>query len=178
MNLKEEYEKTLEKLKAGQRPLLDYPATELNELEKHFEKAIEEEDHLTLKMVLCLLDHMKRGNQQFEKALMKCLQREGKESDIIIYSLNASVKHIIGVYQLAGNKLPLDYMTTLKNLLYSKNYEIVEWALRTLDETGNRGRILKDDLKKIRPSKLTFNRHKLEVIKLINYIEGKWGRHV
>ncbi len=165
------YKDILEDLKLGGRALRRFNTQELKELEGILATSQGEE----LQKVLCIIEHSMSFHPAFEPLLLKILNAE-TDSEILVFALNASRKHILSSYQQQGKRVEFSFLEALQKLLYSKSPEVVEWTLRTIEEMGSQGIFFKKDLNNIKPAPWKwFNEHQRSVREIIAMLEHRWS---
>lgn len=176
MNINERYESIMKGLALGHRGLVRFNAEETQELESHLHTKLSEKNFSELGKILCLIEHSSLPHQGFEKDLVRALNSDLPDP-LIIFALNAARKHILQARFNKGNRLEFDFLETLKKLLHSKNPEVVEWSLRTIEECGNQGVYFLQEFDKIKPAPWKwFNAHQRAVRELITLLERRWRR--
>lgn len=187
MDIQNTYDKILQDLKNETRPLLKLKEEDFKEcflaLGNSFEnlknsyndKKSEEE----IKQTLCILDHTTNHSPIFEGILCRILKADFITTEIKIYCLSATQGMIIQRRNFLGEKLPDFYLDTLELLLKSKDPELYEWTLRTIDETGSQGKSLAKTILSSRPRFLKMlNSHYRNSHDLIEMLTNKWGLSV
>ncbi len=176
MNLHERYDSIMKGLALGHRGLVRFHSDEIIELENLLSTMLEEKKITDLEKVLCLIEHSSIPHQGFEKSLISALNSDLPDP-LIIFALNAARKHVLQARFNKGNRLEYDFLETLKKLLHSKNPELVEWTLRTIEECGNQGVYFLQEFAKIKPAPWKwFNAHHRAVRELITLLERRWRR--
>ncbi len=176
MNLHERYQAIMIGIEQGHRGLTRFSSEENEEINSLLQKTREEKNLQDLEKVLCLIDHSMMPHQGFEKELLSVLNSDLPDH-LIIFALNAARKHIIQARFNKGNRLEYDFLETMKRLLHSKNPEVVEWTLRTIEECGGQGVYFLREFDKIRPGPWKwFNAHQRAVRELITLLERRWRR--
>lgn len=175
------YQDTIEKLKNGQRPQIKLTPELLAELKLEWEKALAMStdkvmQNETLKKILCILDNSQTTTSELNELFIKTL-KEIKDHELIVYALAASQKHVIADGLKTGTMISLEYFEVLKNLLLSKNPEVKEWTLRTIETMGPLSLRLKKEVLNAKPGLLKiFNKHQKASAQLVNYLESEWKR--
>ena len=130
----------------------------------------------TLKKILCILDNSQNTTSELNDLFIKTL-KEIKDQEILIYTLSASQKHVIADGLKNGKMISIDFFEVLKNLLLSKNPEIKEWTLRTIETMGPLSLRFKKEVLAAKPGFLkVFNQHQKNSFQLIEYLEKEWIR--
>jgi hypothetical protein len=173
MNIDEIYEKLIKNLGLGHRALMRFSKDELEIL--NLELLSQSEHHL--EKVLTILIHLATPQNLFEENLLKIL-KINLSAKICIFSLNASRKHVIEARKIKGQRLDFEFLEILKFKLYDSNPEIVEWTLRTIEESGSQGVYFLQELDKIKPPPWKwFNKHHRAVREIIALLERRWSPH-
>ncbi len=185
LNMNENYQRiyqdTIEKLKNGQRPQVKLTPELLAELKQEWEKALASGtdkvlQNETIKKVLCILDNSQTTTSELNELFIKTL-KEIKDHELIIYTLAASQKHVIADGLKNGKMISIEYFDILKSLLLSKNPEIKEWTLRTIETMGPLSLRFKQEVLAAKPGLLKiFNQHQKASSQLIEYLEKEWKR--
>lgn len=170
MNIQKTYEEILLSIQQGGRGLKRYSSQELEELNELLKRPGYEIDK-----VLCLVEHSANLYPDFEPQLLKLLSTELPGSSTI-FALNCARKHIIQSRFQRGVRLTYEFLELLKKLLHSKNPEIVEWTLRTIEECGAQGVYFRQEFDKIKPPPWKwFNAHQRAVREIIALLERRWS---
>jgi len=168
------YEKVLNELKMGKRPLLNLSIDELIELAMAWEELIEKKETEKLLPILCILDHTKSSHADLHAPLIKTLQ-ESNHNDILVFTLSASLKVVIEECERQGKRIPFDFIKSLETPLNSNHPEVLEWSLRVVDALGHQSIILKELILQKKPGILSvFNQHKKNSRQIIEYLEKRW----
>ena len=111
-------------------------------------------------------------NEQFIKTFEKV-----RNQDLLIYALAASQKHVIGESLKTGTMISAEYFEKLKELLKSKNPEVVEWTLRTIESMGPLSLRLVSDVRSVKFGIFKFlNQHQKSSSQLISLMEKQWEK--
>lgn len=176
MNIDELYQKTISSLEKGERALNRFTKDELGELVELLNLEINNPDTARLEKILCLVDHTATDDGRFEPAILATLKKQ-LPPRILVFALNCARKHIIQAHFKRGHRLEGEFLMILKALLHSKQPEVVEWTLRTIEECGNQGVFFLQDLDKIKPAPWKwFNPHQRAVREIITLLERRWSR--
>lgn len=173
MDIESVYQEVMGKLKNNQRPLLkltpDNFAFYLETLQAYLKST--PLDLSNAHKVLLILGHGQSGDLRFEGPLLGLMSHPEATSSLIISALSASQIHLIKQAKLEGRRASFAYLEALKKLLYHADPEVVEWSLRTLDQLGGQGILLKEDLRKIRPGiSAVFNQHKKNIQQIVDML--------
>lgn len=175
------YLDTIEKLKNGQRPQIKLTPELLAELKQEWARALANGtdkvlQNETLKKILCILDNSQTTTSELNELFFKTL-KEIKDHEMIVYALSASQKHVIADGLKNGTMISMEYFEILKNLLLSKNPEVKEWTLRTIETMGPLSLRLKKEVLAAKPGLMKiFNQHQKASSQLIDYLEKEWKR--
>lgn len=173
MGIEDLYQKILVNIESGGRGLRRFTPAELVEIEAAFAL---NPNHQELEKLLCLVEHSASLHAPFEKIILQLMQQDLPDH-LIIFSLNCARKHIMQARAQKGHRLDYDFLEILKKLLYSKNPEVVEWTLRTIEECGNQGVYFLKEFDKIKPPPWKwFNAHQRAVREIITMLERRWRR--
>lgn len=164
MQILNRYEKTIEALSRGHRYQKPISAELSAEIQLQLDLNAK-----YLNETLCIIQNTSSFLPELEAQLINIL-KTAESDDLIIHALNAARKHIIAAKQRDGQRLDFSFLELLKTFLYHKNWEVKEWAVRTIDECGSQAAYFKQDLKKIYPSKMGMltNQHKRHIRGIID----------
>lgn len=174
------YADIIEKLKNDQRPRVPLTPELQAEIKRVWTEALSSEQHEKmhekLKQIFCILDNAQTTTAEFNELFFKTL-KELKNSELLIYALAASRKHVIEHSFKSGNMISFEYFEVLKKLLEDKNPELKEWTLRTIESLGPMSLRLRQEVIKAKPGLLTLlNKHQKASSQIINYLENEWKR--
>ena len=173
MDIEGHYQKIITEIEQGHRALVRFNSQELETLRQELSKPLASD---RLEKVLCLVEHSATLYGAFEEALIKLLQQNLSDAQII-FALNCARKHIIQARGQKGQRLTFDFLETLKKYLYSHSPEVVEWTLRTIDECGPQGIYFLQEFDKIKPPPWKwFNKHQRSVREIIEMLERRWRK--
>lgn len=173
MNIEEIYQGILQDLSAGGRALRRYTPSELKDLETALQETTND---IELKKVICLVEHSMTFYPGFAAPLLEIL-KNNPDTEILVFALNGARKHIVAYHQQQGKRLEYPFLEVLKNLLYSKHPEVVEWTLRTIEEIGAQGIFFKKELNNIKPPPWKwFNEHNRSIREIIAMLEMRWSQ--
>ncbi|MGE3609785.1 MAG: hypothetical protein AB7I27_09395 [Bacteriovoracaceae bacterium] len=170
MNTDEIYQKILKGIETGGRGLVRLNNSELDQLNQLL---LQQKD---LEKILCIIEHSAALYSPFESSLIQLLS--GPLNDqLTVFALNCARKHIIQARFQRGQRLDFNFLEILKKLLYSKNPEVVEWTLRTIEECSSQGVYFLREFDKIKPPPWKwFNAHQRAVREIITMLERRWGQ--
>ncbi len=166
----QKYSQIIDSLKKGHRFLDKLGDDEILILKENLEST---KDAELLKKIFCIIDNTQTRTTEFSKGIIKILN-EVHPTDIYIYALEASRKHVLEANFIKGHRLDLDSLNTFKSLLTHESPEVVEWTLRVIDEMGGQGIYFKSTFEQIKPKITLFNKHKRHVKMIINMLEKRW----
>lgn len=175
------YFDTIEKLKRGERPLIKLGAEHIVHLKQVWGEAIDEEIQVEkLRQILCILDNTQTMTREFDHHFFTTIEKlrvHTKYDELLIYTLAASQKHVVSEALKSGVMIPAIYFDQLKKILETKNPELLEWTLRTIESMGPLSLRLQKEVRSLRPSifKL-FNEHQKAAFEIVDYLEKEWLR--
>lgn len=176
MDLEARYQKIISELEQGSRALVRFSKDEVRFISDSFGLELEQKNHPRLELILCLMDHAAMDHPEWEPLLLRALGAE-LPTNLQVFTLNCSRKHILQARFKRGNRLHFDFLEALRKLLHSKSPEVVEWTLRTIEECGSQGVYFLRDFDKIKPAPWKwFNAHQRAVRELIAMLERRWSR--
>ena len=149
MDIPSLYKQVIEHLKQGQRPNLAFSPQEIDELVEKWRR--NKDDPVFLKSWLAIIGHCQRDHLEFEEPLIKTLEITD-HPNLIIFTLSALQKHIIGHYHKHGERIPQKVIKVLKNVLTHPDREVLEWLIKTIEEMGPQGIVFKEILIRKKPS--------------------------
>lgn len=182
MNYQILYQETLEKLKRGERPLIKLNPELIAHLQKAWGEALEQEElnAAALKQILCILDNTQNTRREFNGHFFTTLEKlrvHPKYDELLIYTLGASQKHVVSEALKSGVMIPAVYFDHLKKILETKNPEVLEWTLRTIESMGPLSLRLQKEVRALRPSVLKlFNEHQKAAFLIVDFLEKEWSR--
>lgn len=175
MDLEQTYKNIISDLQQGKRGLIKLEDSLIQALIDRWEKGLTREK---LHQTLCILDHSTNYSLDFTEYLVSELKNE-PDSESLIFLLGAAQKHIITAAAMDGFPPNSDFMMTLKELLNSKatdNPEVLEWFLRTIEQTGMKSILFKEAVLKKKPGLgAMFNQHKKACKEIIELLERRWA---
>ncbi|MBY0413983.1 MAG: hypothetical protein K2Q18_07450 [Bdellovibrionales bacterium] len=175
------YQETIEKLKQGVRPQVKLTPELLLEIKAEWEKAIangvtQASQNETIKKILCILDNSQNTTSELNDLFIRTL-KQVKDNEMLIYLLSASQKHVIADGLKSGIMISAEFFEILKGLLQSKNPEVKEWTLRTIESMGPLSMRFKQEVLNAKPGIMKlFNKHQKASAELINFLENEWKR--
>lgn len=178
MNTNDLYLDTIEKLKRNIRPLIKLTPELILELKNEWQKILEAQtmDETTLKKILCILDNTQNMTSELNEQFIKTFEKI-RDQELLIYTLAASQKHVIGESLRTGNMISNEYFLKLKELLKNKNPEVVEWTLRTIETMGPLSLRLVDDVRAVKLGLFKFfNQHQKSSSQIISLMEKQWEK--
>ncbi|OUR99927.1 hypothetical protein A9Q84_02535 [Halobacteriovorax marinus] len=175
MNLNEEFNTVISKLKKDERPHIKYSEEEFSELNELWSGFLEDKNFNELIKVFCLLDNTQNYSHVFSENIYRTF-KETDEAEFLIYNLSAAAKHIIAYHQKRGERTPFELLEVLKKLIKHKDPEVLEWTLRTIETLGSQAMFLKDDIINAKPGILAiFDKHKKASKQIIEMLEKRWA---
>ena len=178
MNVQELYEETIAKLKRDERPQIKLTLELIEELKREWQKALTAVtvDEGMIKKILCILDNTQNTTREFNEYFFTTLAKI-KDEDLLIYTLAASQKHVVAEALKTGVMIPGVYFDELKKLLKSKNPEILEWTLRTIETMGPLSLRFKKEVLEAKPGFVKFfNQHQKSASQIIELMEKQWEK--
>lgn len=175
------YRDTIEKLKRGERPQIKLTPELIAHLREAWAKALDKEvDTESLKKILCILDNTQNMSREFNEhflATLAKLRTHSRYDELLIYTLGASQKHVIGEALKSGVMIPQHFFDELKLLLQTKNPEVLEWTLRTIETMGPLSLRMQKEVRALKPSVLKlFNDHQKAAFQIVEFLEKEWTR--
>lgn len=175
MDLNTEFEKVIEKLKKHERPLTKFTDEEFQQLNAIWTTLLEERKYEELPKLYCLLDNTQNFSNVFTQNIYQTFKLV-QDSELIIFNLSAASKHIISFHHKKGERVPFELIEVLKGLLSHKDPEVLEWALRTIEQLGSQAIFLKDDIINSKPGILSlFDKHRKASKQIIEMLEKRWS---
>ncbi len=161
---------TLAAIKAGGRGLRRFSPAEVAELSRALRGPAEE-----LEGPLCLLVHSSHPEPAWEPPLLELLRRP-LPAELIVYALNAARKHVVLARFKEGKRLDMDFLEILRELLGHPSAEVVEWTLRTVEECGAQGVLLRPQVSGARPPLWSLWRARSRtILELVTLLERRWA---
>lgn len=171
MNIEESYRNIVDEISKGHRALVRFSRDELEFLKESLERV---DDPVFLEKILCLIDHSAVSYSPFDKALINLLNSDLPDH-LMVFVLNCARKHIVEARGKKGERLSFDFLEALKKRLHSRSPEVVEWALRTIEECGGQGVYFLSEFDKIKPPPWKwFNEHQRAIREIIAMLERRW----
>lgn len=170
------YLDTILKLKQGQRPQIKLTPEMIAGLKEEWQKALNTNANDVITKILCILDNTQNTTSELNELFFKTLKTM-KDSDLLVYTLSASQKHVIADGLKSGVMIPMEYFEILKNLLLDKNPEVKEWTLRTIETMGPLSLRLRKEVLNAKPGFMKLiNSHQKKSAQLIEFLENEWKR--
>lgn len=172
------YDQIIHKLQEDKRPLLMLDPAQISSLSEYWAQALTLEEaprKVALMKVLCILDHSQSHSTELLPHFIRTL-REIDDDELKIFTLSASVKHVIEAFFRKGNPLPEEFIQTLGTLIETnKSPEVLEWLLRTIESCGGQSFKFKEVILKNRPGILSLlNKHNRNSIEIIDLLLRRW----
>lgn len=169
MDIEQEYISIVNDLTLGKRALRKWNDDQIYFLLKSWD-----DNSHDLNQILCLIDHSQKPSLAFSSKIISSLKEE-IDHDKIILLLSLAQKHILGHSFQMGERVPFDFLETLKILLKNDHPEVLEWTLRTIEQIGSQSIFLKEDVLNSRPRwKKFFNQHHKASSQIIELLEKRW----
>jgi hypothetical protein len=168
----------IEKLQADQRPLVKLSDEQLSHLLQKWTEFLSPQNLPELDKILCILDNTQTVTNIFDPLFEKTLAQI-TNAEILISTLAAAQKQIIGRQAREGESIPQAFIEALKPLLDNKDPELLEWCLRIIEQLGRQSLGLREDILKRKPGILAiFNKHKVASRQIIELLERRWAPFV
>lgn len=177
-NLEALYDQIILKLKKNERPQIKLSPELIAEIKTEWQKAIDHShiEEATIKKILCILDNTQNMTAELNEQFIKTFEKV-RNQDLLIYALAASQKHVIAESLKTGTMISAEYFEKLKELLKSKNPEVVEWTLRTIESMGPLSLRLVSDVRSVKFGIFKFlNQHQKSSSQLISLMEKQWEK--
>lgn len=175
MDIEVTYQKIIRGLETGSRSLIRYSKEEIQELTAAFEQELNQPTP-ELEKILCLIDHAATDHSAWEPLILRALAME-LPAPLKVFALNCARKHILQARFKRGHRLEYNFLEILKQLLFSPSPEVVEWTLRTIEESGTQGVYFLREFDKIKPPPWKwFNPHQRAVREIITMLERRWSK--
>jgi hypothetical protein len=163
------YEDIISKLKAGRRPIIQLE----KEIIDQIKSAILNPQGTETKKALCLMGHSRAAIPELAPLLIELL-KPTTPKEILIFTLEVTHKHIIADHFRQGIKLPQSYLTALKNLFETNDWELREWLLRTVEASGSSAKYFRAEIESIKPNLLSvFNVHARYCVEIMQLLESR-----
>lgn len=173
-DIEAKFQDIISELQKGNRPLFKMSDEELSSFQEQFIQIIEKKDIEGIRQCLCLLDHNQNYGEKWKEILIQVIQLENDE--LTILALGTSHRHIIDYSQRQGNRIKFDFLKLLEDLLETKNPELFEWNLRTIEALGGQSAFFKQKVLASRPGFLKGLQKKWKnSVELIKFLENKWN---
>lgn len=181
MNYQEIYQETIAKLKRDERPLIKLDSALIGHLKEVWNTSIENEiNEEALRQILCILDNTQNMSREFNEQFFVTIEKlrvHTKYDELLIYTLAASQKHVVAEALKSGVMIPGVYFDQIKKILETKNPEVLEWTLRTVESMGPLSLRFQKEIRLLRPSMLKmFNQHQKATFQIIELLEKEWAR--
>ena len=180
MDIDSLYESIINDLHSKEKVHFLFSPQQCSELENRWQRALNHGDDKTVEKILCLACHC-REPWDFFTPLFISSTREFKDLDknsqIIIFALGASWKHVVDRSTKTGERISPEFIETIRNLLSHPDPEVLEWTLRTVDQMGQQAMALKGDIMKIKIGwKRLFHKNKRASFQIIEMLLKRWKR--
>jgi hypothetical protein len=175
MDLEKKYSSIIENLKSVNRALIKLEPHEIDEILKVWNAGVEQDQ---LQKILCIVDHTTNYTTKFEDLICSEISNN-KNSETLIFLLGAAQKHIISASAKEGFPPSSKFMSLLKEIFNSSisdQPEVLEWLLRTVEQTGMKSILFKEIILKKKPGFSShFNQHKKACKEIIELLERRWA---
>jgi hypothetical protein len=168
--IEEKYAQIITVLKKGHRYQKKLTENEIDSLNQALKNTNEPKQ---LEKIFCIIDNTQTRSLKFSKPILDILNSD-HSSNILVFALEASRKHVLEANFTKGNRLDLNTLDTFKGLLSHTDPEVVEWTLRVIDEMGGQGIYFKSIFDTIKPKLALFNNHKKNIKMIITMLEKRW----
>lgn len=176
MNIEAVFNDIIADLQANKRPQIKLQQEDLEHLAKSWQEINQSEQWADLFKILCILDNTISLSPIFTTSILETLEK-CRDSEILVLVLGAARKHIIDESHKRGERVQMNFLNGLKNLLQHKDPEVLEWTLRLIESLGGQAIILKSDVLAAKPGFMAvFNEHKKAAKQIIELLERKWQR--
>lgn len=178
MNINDLYLDTIEKLKRDARPLILLTPELILELKTEWQKAMSKIkiDESALKKILCILDNTQNTTSELNEQFIITFEKI-RDQNLLIYTLAASQKHVIGESLRTGNMISSAYFDKLKELLKSQDPEVVEWTLRTIETMGPLSMRFISNVREVKFGIFKFlNKNQKSSSQIIELMEKQWEK--
>lgn len=133
------------------------------------------ENPATRSMAIMVVAHSSHSERDLENTLLSLMKSDLSTEDFV-WLLNATRRHIIQGRFKEGERLTHEFLEALKALLHHPQGQVVEWALRTVEECGAQGIVFRAELAKIRPRPWSLWRAQSRtILELVTYLERRWS---
>jgi len=176
MNIEAVFKQIIADLQANKRPQIKLSEDDLAHLAQAWEEVNNTKNWSDLFQILCILDNTVTLSSIFQKVILTTL-KECHDSETLVLVLGAARKHIIEESHKRSERIKIDFLNALKDLLQSKDPEVLEWTLRLIESLGSQAIFLKEDVIAAKPGFMAiFNEHKKAAKQIIELLEKKWQR--
>jgi len=169
LDLKKIHSEILAAHQAGGRGLWRFTPIEVDGLKLALQNPGEQ--HLAIMVVA----HSSHSERELEATLQSLMAAKLSTEDLV-WLLNAVRRHIIQGRFKEGERLTHEFLEALKALLHHPDGQVVEWALRTVEECGAQGIVFRPELAKIKPSLwFLWRAQSRTILELVTYLERRWS---
>lgn len=171
------YAELLARLQKDERPHLELPENVLNQIKNLWQYSLQNQDNQAINSIMCVLDYSRHTYDLFDELFYQTLE-SNLSSPTLVFTLGASWKHMLGRWSRSGDRISMRYIEILRVFLNSKNEELVEWALRTIDQIGPQGRLLQKEISQNKMKlKSLINPRAKAITQLVEMFEKRWSPH-
>jgi hypothetical protein len=129
----------------------------------------------TRSSAIMIVAHSSHSERDLETELQRLMSVD-LTTEELVWLLNAARRHIIQGRFKEGERLTHEFLEALKALLHHRDGQVVEWALRTVEECGAQGIVFRGELAKIRPRPWSLWRAQSRtILELVTYLERRWS---
>ncbi len=171
------YGELINRLEKDERPHLELSEGVLNQIKTLWTHSLESLDNQRINSIMCVLDHTRHCYDLFDDHFYQSLE-SNLEDTTLVFTLGASWKHMLGRWSRSGDRITTRYIEILRKFLNSKNHELVEWSLRTIDQIGPQGRLLQKEISQNKMKLKSFiNPRAKAITQLVEMFEKRWSHH-
>ena len=129
----------------------------------------------TRSTAIMVVAHSSHSERDLEAVLLNLMSTDLSTEDLV-WLLNAARRHIVQGRFKEGERLTHEFLEALRALLHHRDGQVVEWALRTVEECGAQGIVFRGELAKIRPRPWSLWRAQSRtILELVTYLERRWS---
>ncbi|PIP89494.1 MAG: hypothetical protein COW01_03280 [Bdellovibrionales bacterium CG12_big_fil_rev_8_21_14_0_65_38_15] len=171
------YGELMNRLEKDERPHLELSDDVLNQIKNLWTNALETQDNQRINSIMCVLDYTRHTYDLFDDHFYQTLESTLSHTTLV-FTLGASWKHMLGRWSRSGDRITMRYIEILRTFLNSKNHELVEWSLRTIDQIGPQGRLLQKEIAQNKMKlKSLINPRAKAITQLVEMFEKRWSHH-
>ncbi len=179
------YTETIGLLKSNSRALPKYSEETIQKIIEEFnsisfEKLNDLKFDEKFNKLFCILTNTQTTSDKFHALLVKSfrlIMERKKSSKLLILFLGAVSKQVVDHSIKNGEKISSEFIQILKELLSSRDPEILEWSLRLIESLKSQSSAFKTEVLNLKPSLLKlFNKHQQNAFMIIDEINKEWDR--